>query len=154
MHRRIGPIEIIDVDASPVISVVSKPSPEPAKRRGQGTHATQIPRMPEFKLGYAEKERQIVDQRVVDRKQKTGYNHPPTTVHFAVSVAHFNWDDFEDGEGDWRVAANQWTVDEGNRAISSQGLRDSILSHVRQQTTRQNMKKCPGCLWQLESRAH
>ena len=48
-------------------------SPEPAKRRGQGTQATQIPRIPEFKLGYAEKERQVVDQRVADRKQKTGY---------------------------------------------------------------------------------
>jgi hypothetical protein len=104
MHRRTGPVEIIDVDASPVISVVSKPSPEPAQRRGQGTHATQIPRIPEFKLGYAEKERQIVDQRVADRKQKTGYNHPPTTVHFAVSVAHFHWDDFEDGEGDSTLA--------------------------------------------------
>jgi len=71
---------VIDIDESPV-----KPEPEPtippAKRRatkaGPATTtagpATVIPNMPDFKLGYAEKERQNADQRVNDRKTKVGY---------------------------------------------------------------------------------
>ena len=116
----------------------TKPPPPPAKRRGQ---ATQIPSLPEFKQGYAEKERQVADQRISDRKTKTGYTRPLTTVHFAVGVAHLHWDELEDGEGNWSAAANQWSVDEDNREISSQGLFESILSQIRLQTKRANLKK-------------
>ena len=49
-------IEIIDVEDSPV----SMPPPPPAKRRGtKSTQSMQVPNMPDFKLGYAEKERQV-----------------------------------------------------------------------------------------------
>jgi hypothetical protein len=39
------------------------------------------------------------------------------------------------------AAANQWSVDEDNREISSQGLLESILSQIRLQMKRTNLKK-------------
>ena len=49
-----------------------------------------------LQLGYAEKERQHADQRILDRKTKTGYTAPVTTVHFSVGIAHFTWDHLMD----------------------------------------------------------
>jgi hypothetical protein len=69
------------------------------------------------------------------------YTRPLTPIHFAVGVAHFRWDELEDGEGGWSAAANLWSVDEDNREISSQGLLETILSKIRLQTKRANLEK-------------
>jgi hypothetical protein len=70
--------EIIKIKDSP-IDTRSAPLPgdataeqgiKPARRRGLATH---IPSLPDLKLGYVEKQRQTADQRVADRKPKTGY---------------------------------------------------------------------------------
>ena len=86
--------EIIEIQDS-LIDPRSAPPPsnttaeqgiEPARRRGLTTY---IPSLPDLKLGYAEKERQAADQRVADRKPKTGYIALIPIVHFSISVAHF-----------------------------------------------------------------
>jgi len=123
-------MEIIDVEDSPPASM--PPPPPPAKRRG--TQSTHIPNVPDFKLGYAEEEREVANKRVQDRKTKTGFTRPQSVVHFAVGVAHFHWDELAAGEGNWTVAFNQWSVDEDNRDISSQRLLDSILKEMRLRT--------------------
>jgi hypothetical protein len=61
--------------------------------------------MPDFKLGYAEKEREMANQRVQDRKTKTGFTRPQSVVHFAVRVAHFHWDELAAGDGNWTAAS-------------------------------------------------
>jgi hypothetical protein len=97
--------------------------------------------MPDFKLGYAEKERQVANQRVQDRKTKTGFARPQSVVHFSVGVAHFHWDELAAEEGNWTAAPNQWSVDQGNGDISSQDLLDSILKEIRLRNRRANLKK-------------
>jgi hypothetical protein len=59
---------------------------KPTRRRGLATH---ISSLPDLKLGYTEKERQIADQRVADRKSKTGYILLIPIIHFSVSIAYF-----------------------------------------------------------------
>ena len=63
-------IEIEDSPANP-ISIGSPKGLLPAVRRGL---ATQIPSLPsDFKVGNAEKERQLINQRLHDRKTKTAF---------------------------------------------------------------------------------
>jgi hypothetical protein len=69
---------------------------KPAKRRGLTIY---IPSLPDLKLGYAEKERQAADQRMADRKPKTGYIALIPIVHFFIGIAHFTWDEHSDDQG-------------------------------------------------------
>jgi hypothetical protein len=93
--------EIIEIKDSPVHHRSAPPHGgpateqgiKPARRRGLTTH---IPSIPDLKLGHAEKERQAADQRVADRKSKTGYVALIPVVHFSVGIAHFTWDDHSD----------------------------------------------------------
>jgi hypothetical protein len=86
----------------------------------------------DFKVGYAEKERQNADQRVVlDRKGKTGYTCPVPIVHFSAGIGHFVWDKLAEDEGDWTVPQHQWSIAEANRNITSQDFLHSILSDIR-----------------------
>ena len=118
------------------------PAPPPTKRRAVAKSlATIIPTVPNFKLGYAEKERQNADQRILDRKNKIGYIAPIATVHFSVRIAHFTWDHLMENSGFWTAASNQWSVDEENREISSDGLLTSALSKIYHLTKRANLKK-------------
>jgi hypothetical protein len=141
-----APIEIIDVDESPV-SVPQPPEsmnppPPPAKRRGtEKTQSLQVPGMPDFKLGYAEKERQAANQRVEDRKTKTGFTRPPSVVHLSIMVAHFHWEELGAEEGYWTAAPNQWSIDQSNSDISSQALLDAILKEIRLKNRRGNLGK-------------
>lgn len=103
-------VEIIDVDESPVSmpqpppESMHPPPPPPAKRRGtEKTQSMQVPGMPDFKLGYAEKERQAANQRVQDRKTIT---RPPSVVHLSIMVAHFHWEELAAEEGYWTAAPN------------------------------------------------
>jgi hypothetical protein len=94
-----------------------------------------IPNVPNPKAGYGnEKER----QQVLDRKGKTA---PVITVHFTVSVAHFAWDHDADDQGYWSIAPNQWSVDEKNGEVTSDGLLHTILDRIRSQRRRANLKK-------------
>lgn len=98
--------EIIEIEESPT---PPRPIPPPqglplAQRRGL---ATQIPGLPNFKLGYAKKERQLVDLRLAERKTKTTFIPSIPTVHFSVGIAHWVYDDLGDDEGHWIGANNQ-----------------------------------------------
>jgi hypothetical protein len=81
--------EIIEIEESP-----TPPRPPHglplAQRRGL---ATQIPGLPNFKLGYAEKERQLVDLRLAERKTKTAFIPSIPTIHFSVGIARWVYDD-------------------------------------------------------------
>jgi hypothetical protein len=139
-------IEIIEIKDSPVDPRSAPPRGgstaeqgiKPARRRGLATH---IPSLPDLKLGHAEKERQAADQRVADRKPKTGYIALIPVVHFSVGIAHFTWDDDSDDQGFWNAANHQWSVDQDNRSMTSDSLQHSILFGVAKQSKRANLKK-------------
>jgi hypothetical protein len=99
--RAIPPIEkeVIEIGESPTDI---KPIP-PAQRRAVGL-ATQIPTLPNFKLCYAEKERQQAEQRTTERKAITNFVPPIPIVHFSVGVAHWVYDDLIEDEGYWTAA--------------------------------------------------
>jgi hypothetical protein len=143
--------EIIEIESSPTQPTPTSPLQglPPAQRRGL---ATQIPILPTFKLGYAEKERQLVDQRLTERKTKTAFIPSIPTVHFSVGVAHWAYDDLGDDEGYWTSASNQWSVDEDNRELTSDTLVASLLHQASNQCKRANLKKwlhCDGGDWSL-----
>jgi hypothetical protein len=100
-------IEVIEIGESPGIPPGQRNPPgqdiPPTQRRGATAQrhglATQIPSLPDFKLGYAEKERQHTEQRIADRKTKTGFIAHIPTVHFSLGVAHFVWDEFSEDQG-------------------------------------------------------
>jgi hypothetical protein len=119
--------EIIEIEESPTPPSPMPPpqGPPPAQRRGL---ATQIPTLPDFKLGYAEKERQLVDQRLAERKTKTSFIPSIPTIHFSVGITHWVYDDLGDDEGHWISASSQWSVDEDNRELTSDTLLTSLLS--------------------------
>jgi len=121
--------EIISIDDSPVPI-------RPAQRRGLATH---VPTLPDLKLGYAEKERQVADQRVGDRKTKTGHISPIPSQHFSIGVARFTWDEFAEDNGNWSTLPNHWTVVEDNRLLTSDGLLTSILTTLRTRLKRANL---------------
>jgi hypothetical protein len=121
--------EIINIEDSPVPI-------RPAQRRGLATH---IPTVPDLKLGYAEKERQVADQRVGDRKTKTGHISPIPSQHFSIGVARFTWNEFADDSGDWSTLPNHWTVVEDNRLLTSDDLLTSILTNLRTRLKRANL---------------
>jgi hypothetical protein len=87
--------------APPPDNIKAEQAIKPAKRRGLTIH---IPSLPDLKLGYTEKERQAADQRVADRKPKTGYIALIPTVHFSISITHFTWDKHSDDQGSWNTA--------------------------------------------------
>ena len=111
---------------------------KPARRRGLATH---IPSLPDLKLGYAEKERQAADQRIADRKPKSGYIALIPIIHFSIGIAHFTWDEHSDDQGSWTAANHQWSDDEDNRLMTSDSLQHSVLFHVARQSKRANLKK-------------
>lgn len=91
----------------------------PARRRAL---ATAIPSLPDFKIGYAEAERQHVNQIVADRRPKTNFATPSPLVYFGLSIAHFEWDsNIVDDLGTWKSSNNQWSINENNRYLTYQG---------------------------------
>ena len=136
--------EVIEIEESPPV-LTPVPPPQaipPAQRRGL---AIQIPTVPNLKLGYAEKERQHADQRIAERKAKTGFIPSIPIIHFSVGVAHWAYDDFSDDEGYWAASGNQWSVDEDNRQVTSDTLLASLLHRASIQTKRANLKKWLSC---------
>lgn len=134
--------EIIEIDESPLATKTIANVLPPAKRRGLATH---IPTIPNFKLGYAEKERQTVDQRIADRKSKTGFSSYVPIVHFNVGIAHFHHDNTIDDGGYWSALSSFISIDEENRQITSNDLTLSLLSKARMQAKRPNVKKWVLC---------
>jgi hypothetical protein len=102
---------------------------------------TYIPSIPDLKLGHAEKERQAADQRVADRKPKTGYIALIPVVYFSVGIAHFTWDDYSDDQDFRNTTHHQRSVDLDNRSMTSDILQYSILVGVANQSKRANLKK-------------
>jgi hypothetical protein len=60
----------------------------------------------DFKVGNAEKERQLINQRLHDRKVKTAFTSLIPTVHFAIGVAHWGYDDLANEERRWTAASS------------------------------------------------
>ncbi len=140
--------EVIEIEESPTTPKPTQGIP-PAQRRGL---ATQIPTLPNFKLGNAEKERQLVDQRLAERKTKTAFLPMIPTIHFSIAVAHWVYNNLEDDEGHWISASSQWSIDEDNRELTSDALVVSLLSQTIKQSKRANLKKwvsCDGGDWSL-----
>jgi hypothetical protein len=52
-----------------------------------------------FYIGYAEKERQLADQRQLDRKTKTRFAQPIPIIHFNIGVTHWNYDEISEEGG-------------------------------------------------------
>jgi hypothetical protein len=82
--------------APPPSHIKAEQAIKPARRRNLATH---IPSLPNLKLGYIEKKRQAADQRVADRKPKTGYITLIPIIHFSIGIAHFTWDKHSDDQG-------------------------------------------------------
>lgn len=134
--------KIIEIEESPAGNKFSSPIIVPAKRRGL---ATQIPNIPNLKLGYAEPERQVVDQRIADRKSKTGFSSYAPVVHFNVGIAHYTYNNSIDNGGYWTALSNYFSIDEENRQLTSNALTESLLIKARNQTKRPNVKKWVFC---------
>lgn len=89
-------VEINEESSSPAPEIISATLVPPPKRRGKSV-ATQIPTLPNFKLGYVEKERQSANDCIAGRKPSTGFtSSEDPIVHFNVGVAHFNYDSSSD----------------------------------------------------------
>lgn len=105
------PIEISEDSPTPPSKTVANIVP-PAKRRG----GIQIPTIPNFKIGYAEKERQSTNERIIARKPKSGFDTSEgLIVHFNVGIAHFTFDDSHEDGGYWTALKSSFTIDEINR---------------------------------------
>ena len=98
--------DIIEIEDSPL----PKPLP-PVKRRGT---ATQVPPIKDFKSGYAEHERQVVNQQLADRKTKVGFSAAFPIVHFSVGIARFNYDSLTRNGGDWQNLDRIFSINEDN----------------------------------------
>jgi hypothetical protein len=77
---------LINPRSAPPAEIKAEQAIKPAKRRGLIIYITSLS---DLKLGYAEKERQAADQRMADRKPKTGYIALIPIVYFSISIAHF-----------------------------------------------------------------
>jgi hypothetical protein len=82
--------------ASPPGDIKAEQAIKSAKRRGLIIY---IPSLPDLKLGYIEKKRQAADQRMAERKPKTGYITFVPTVHFSINITYFTWDEYSDDQG-------------------------------------------------------
>lgn len=122
-----GEHEIIKIEDSPI---ASSKATRRARNHGQATH---VPGISDFKVGKAEKERQSADQRVADRKLKSGFIGPVSTVHFQVAVGHLGYDEDRDNAEMWKILGHTFTIDEPNRELTSEQLKDSILTQARTQ---------------------
>lgn len=130
--------EIIKIDKS---SIAPK-SILPAKRRGL---ATQIPTIPSFKLGNTEKERQMADQKIADRKSKSGFSTHVPMVYFNVGIAHFHHNNALDNGGYWTTLSSSFSIHKENRLLTSNDLILSLLSKACIQAKRPNVKKWVFC---------
>lgn len=134
--------EIIGIEESPAGDKFSSPLIFAAKRRGTGT---QIPSVPNLKLGYAEPERQVLDQRMADRKSKTGFSSYIPIVHFKVGIAHYTYNHSMDDGGYSTANPSYFSIDEENRQLTSNALTESLLIKARNQAKRANVKKWVSC---------
>lgn len=125
-------IEIIDVEDSPV----SMPPPPPAKRRGtKSTQSMQVPNMPDFKLGYAEKERQVANQPRPDLLAPSRWSIFQLSLRISTGMNLRP----RRAIGLLRPIGGRWTKATAIY-ISSQVL-DSILKEIRLRNRRDNLKK-------------
>lgn len=72
--------------------------------------ATFIPTISNFKLRYAKKERQMVDQKIANQKSKTGFSFYVTIIHFHVWIMYFHFDNIIYNKGYWSAFFNFITI--------------------------------------------
>jgi hypothetical protein len=96
-------------------------------------------------LGYAEKERQHANQRIADRKAKTGFIPSILIIHFNVGVAHFYYDEIVEEGGYWIALSSYFLINENNRSLIFNELVKSLLGKAREQAKRPNVKKWVSC---------
>lgn len=131
--------EIIEIKESPAGNKILSPLIVVTKRRGI---ATQIPSL---KLGYAEPERQVVDQRIADRKSKIGFSSYIPIVHFNVGVAHYTYNHSMDNGGYWTASSSYFSFAKENQHLTSNALTESLLIKAQNQAKRPNVKKWVFC---------
>lgn len=95
--------------------------------------ATQLPTLPNFKLGYADDERQAAIQRQGDRKTKASLSALSPVVHFSIGVARFLPDRMAKNGSDWETVGRTLSINEDNRILSSDQLVKSSLAQARSQ---------------------
>jgi hypothetical protein len=76
----------INPRSAPPAEIKAEQAIKPAKRRGLIIYISSLLNL---KLGYIEKKRQAANQRIIDRKPKTGYIALIPIIHFSISIAHF-----------------------------------------------------------------
>lgn len=82
--------EIVEAENFPVATDKLDADSVPSeKSRGL---AMQIPPMPNFKLGHAEKERRDTDHRIANRKTKTDFVSSIQTFSSRVGITHLDYD--------------------------------------------------------------
>ncbi|MCJ1469131.1 Phospholipase C [Pseudocyphellaria aurata] len=134
-------IEISEDSPTPPSKTIANVVP-PSRRRG----GIQIPSMPNFKIGHAEKERQSTNNRIAVRKQKAGFeNFDGPIVQFNVGIAHFTFDDSHEDGGYWTALKSSFTTDEANRDLTSDELCMSLVANLRGQIKRPNLKSWISC---------
>lgn len=134
--------EIIEIEKSPAKNKFSSLLIVPIKRQGT---ATQIPSILNLKLGYAELERQVVDQQTADRKSKTGFSTHIPIVYFIVRIAHYIYDHSIDNGGYWTASSSYFSIDEENRHLTSNVLAKLLFTKVQNQAKQPNVKKWVLC---------
>ncbi|MCJ1471012.1 hypothetical protein MMC07_009660 [Pseudocyphellaria aurata] len=80
------------------------------------------------------------------RKPKTGFdNSEGPIVHFNVGIAHFTFDDSHEDGGYWTALKSSFTIDEINRDLTSDELCMSLVTNLRSQIKRPNLKGWISC---------
>jgi hypothetical protein len=95
-----------------------------------------------IRLAHGWRRRANTDDQLADRKTKTSQIQPIPSLHFAVGVSRFTWDEFaEDDGGNWSSLPNHWAVEEANRVLTSDDFLASILTAIRSRIKRDNVTK-------------
>ena len=93
--------------------------------------AAQHSSMQNFNQGYAKDKRQTVNQRLTDRKTKMRFTSFARVVDFIVGVAKFSYDSSMKRWWEWKAMLSFHSVNEDNRASTSDQLARSLLSQAQ-----------------------
>lgn len=129
--------EVIAIgDDSP--NLPTKAPPRPSRS------VTHLAKVPGLVLGHADLDRQHAIQREADRKPKTGIQAPTAhTIHLSVGVAHWNWEEYSSGDGNWSTCQNdkEWSIDLPNRESSSAGFLSDVQATLERLSRRSDVKE-------------
>lgn len=106
-----------------------------------GAITTQHPLLSDFKIGYVEEKRQIVNQCIADKKFKTSFTSFASVVHFNVRIAKFTHNSLIKDDGEWKAMPDLFSIDEDNRALMFQQLAMFFLLQAQGQAKSSILKK-------------